>query len=814
MLLFDVFLALLNSPTYSFKDQYLTQDELKFAQKRLIPDCRSLQNSQQVTLYKQFLEHTQSMMARKKAEQVSWLEIILSYYVDTQNHGLDHKALCDRLIGLFNIHLTEQPADGLVCMAHVFLHHPVAFVAFLHYLKQHGVTALQILASHTLQDFFKYHFFTLDSHESAINLCYQLLEQYKDTRDLVSHARSTRCSKDEAREFDEFESYALDGSTQTNLKEVKKSILPPKFHGSASNLNTLHALFGVHYLKAILEQPIFDNQTMGIFIENQFNQQDVIAFELADLLNQLMSSPTLQQRLAQLLTDNTLARCVAKPMVSIFSLIPYHTSLVSMIQKHDLQKYLRDIYALHHNNEVLIPNLITLFNHVKANNQIAARTIFEAILESIFIDPDVLDDRYLLKYLRKYTHTTEIVLQKVRELEDTLNQVCRTQAKGAISDLDIVTIEDIWANVAKKILLLSSIVHVKSTCPNDIYALYRQLAQLCFNEHPLSFDIEPFVTQLNIQHDSVRRRVLLELLTVLDDKHIREALIAQLDAHSDPFWQSARDKNNNFCLYRYAAHRGNMGLIQWLEGINVKPSVSVNTLAIEAAQQEQWNIVRHFMKRQLTHSTLALLLEYAVLHNESTMIQHFGAFKNELSLSIINKAFKKSCAQKNGAMVRAFLNHLSPEDNSIAAAFKEAIVHKEFAIALVLATQGGKKLCEAKYNVLLTAARLNQCDVLNALMEFDLSAHPKHWVEKAIGWAKRASHAEAELILKQFLIRLEVSASKKRQFIDADDTLPSPVKKQSTELRYHQTYRSHGFFKSDSDLTSLVTPRLIRQTSC
>ena len=480
MLLFKVFTSLQDSAlSTSYHNMKLTRADLELATRRSVACFRDLGKASKVEAYKEFIAFCEHSL--RGMDEKPMLPIVISY--------LDEAAFApnafDNLTQIFSIHLKHQsPALSIAPLGRALIDQPNAFAAFLRYLINQDVTPKQILSSNLLQDFFRYYLSTLAQDNNPIYNLFQQLKNTPDTAILCSMAQKVHC------EEGGLSGYALDGGsllpTDSQLDIVPIEI-PLQFKSSKENLTALHDIFGVNFLLGALHQHKQESNN-PVWIEtitNLFNQTHTVKTELPVLLNLIQTHPSAQQRLADILTEHSLSILVKNSIPSVLNLIPFHPTLAKIIPAENIQDFLHKLQQQGSSGLPFISSLCALFEGIKHSHEKASIPVFDALIDVIIENPCSLDDLSLMSKLHKFTLCQDRISFKIRSLEESLNAAIQIQAQNTLSDLDYISIEDVWRTVSEKIRRLQDISPVETYCPTDKYKLYSHIALAFFNYYKI-----------------------------------------------------------------------------------------------------------------------------------------------------------------------------------------------------------------------------------------------------------------------------------------------------------------------------------------
>ena len=749
MLLFESFISL-NAPalTLSFQDDRVKRTDLDFAMKKAVASYRCLRDPSQVAAYKRFLAQCERSLSG--VDEVPLLEIVINYLAETDDFDLKDKADCDKLTQLFALNFQNQTdVLSIIDMGRTFIDRPKAFAAFLRSMLARGATPERVLSTYLLQDFLRYDLSSLHQKNNSIEQLYHLFEAFPDTASLNALAKATCCKEGG------LSSYALDGSQHKagSLVIITSVRAPLYFTSNENNLNALHQIFGVSFLMGALYQWLDqkNNAAWVSTVTRQFNQAYTVGTQLPEIVNRLHEYPALQPILAQILSEQTLGILVDRHVGGVLNLMPFCPSLVGKINTQDLPAYLRILSKQSSSGLALITSLFVLFNTFNQSNAASATVVFDMLLDAILADPYVIDDTPMIGKLRKFSHGKDCVIRKARALEEGLDVIIQLQTQSSIDVMDYITIEDVWRDAAEKIQHLQGIMPFNSTCPLDKYKLLNRLARTFLAQKTVLFDLAVFTSAVGVDavfdRDNITpyERAIIELLATIDDEGLRAQCIETLDTHVHRSWKTYPYGDSG--LFTQATLAGNLGFIQWMNTAKIKKTGSYDSLAIVAAQANHWPVVSYFhTQHELKQATINQLLYLAVKQRSLlAMPTLWNAERCVPTLKSIEHAFKLAVELNDTESILCFIQLAKkPCDAVVASCFKFSINNKYFDIAKILAEGFSGGLLLATINqVLKDAARLNQCDVLNALATFKTNLPNQKTLENALMNATRANHLTA-----------------------------------------------------------------------
>lgn len=663
MLLIDIFTGIFaQNITSLFQCEFIKQSDIIEARKKEVATYRILEDHSQVALYRYFLDYCEG--ALKGLNEQSLLEILIDFLA-SDDIPLDERSVCNKLRDIFHLNLQHQEdVSTIASMGHTLIDRPKAFTAFVYYLIYRGMSPEQILSTHLLQNYFRYYLHTLKYENNAITQLYRILNTYSEAQALCNLAQKIRCE----------EGGPIDGTAVINvdsLVKIELQSLPISYTATINNFRGLHAIFGIHFLFNGLAQK--NNSLCIEFLNNICNQTYVVNTQLPKLLNVLQEHPAMQERIAALLCDETLASLVQKRIISLLSLIPFRPNIINIIPMPELRAYLQDIRKQCLPEVTLISNLFILFNAIKSINEKAAELVFDAILDAAMNAPSyVFDDSLLIKNFGGCSLDT--LIQKINTLEAEIDEIIAYQTRNSIEEMDYISIEDTWKSVAQKIKNLQEITDVTTTCPCDKYQLYSRIARNFLAQNN-TLDLSTFIRQLGIEPHFEEARVneyercLVELLCDIDNAGLRDQCIQLLDGYARHSWQSFVYGNQN--IFIRAASAGNLGLIQRLKKDRIFfPLTDYNKLAIDAAKANYWPLVAYFHQHHnLNKNIIKRLLKLAIKQLPSDC-NTFLSCKHQLEemLILIEAEFISAIKENNYNTVNWLLSCSTPPHDKCKAA--------------------------------------------------------------------------------------------------------------------------------------------------
>ena len=161
-------------------------------------------------------------------------------------------------------------------------------------------------------------------------------------------------------------------------------------------------------------------------------------------------------------------------------------------------------------------------------------------------------------------------------------------------------IEDAWLAATRKFSLLNEIEPSSNPFPGNKYKLQTYVAHVYLIQHPGHFPFDDFIQAIGVTplltegSVSEYERLLVEMLTTIDDESIRIATIAQFQTTETTSRRWISTEYGEGCVLDRAASQGNLGLIRWLmPKINFDNEGTTRAVVL-AAKSNQWAVVDYF----------------------------------------------------------------------------------------------------------------------------------------------------------------------------------------------------------------------------
>jgi hypothetical protein len=559
------------------------------------------------------------------------------------------------------------------------------FAAIILWLLHRGVSTERILQTDLLQSFMLYHLAWLDSPDSPVQHLYHLLEQFAEARALVDAAGEAQC------EDRGFHCRAITG-TLTNpmdLHRVNVTLDALDFTPTKKNFEMLYCLFGLKFLHdALIWHTSCEDAIWCEILQQVLNQESTISTQLSTLINHvaLENAPAVLDKLASFINEDTIEKMIAQRRGAVFHLLPYKAMLLTRISESDISHYLEQLRLSDQLVFDVIPQVLALFMAYRSVNKGVAVLVYETILDLVLENPQFLDDSYLIKQLRKFSEKEVVLTNRCARLQLQFDQCIAEQVSTVVlSSESYHLIEDRWLSYSRQLDSLNEIMPLTYQFPEDKYKLYAQLAKRYFSEHENYFILDDFIQSLGVTPElfvdivSEYERLLIEILTTIDDDKIRYLIINKLESLDEKNKVWMHRKYGDGSVFDRASIQGNIGLIQWLEPNIRMDRAAINKAVMMAAEGAQWSVVDYFCctsthKPQQYIFKEVLRLAAAAGQLGTVQLLHEGIIAHLQEKHLV-QAFMQAAAKGHRNVVQYFC-HLevgAPCAAIVAKAFKVAI---------------------------------------------------------------------------------------------------------------------------------------------
>ncbi len=671
----DAELTLLSQATITKEASQEAQQKIALAHSRLrfvLPNLSSGRVKMLQNAYGDFLAYCAGKLSQRP--QVPVLPLVIEYLEENAlSFKLSHTHM-KMLYALFCFSLREQEdALSIARLGQAFMNTPKTFAAFLRYLMKSGVTVEEILSTHLIQNYFRYHI-GLAGIE-PIQTLHIFLAQAKRTKPLADALGRTCCSEPA------LAAYALDGTTQLDTSLNSPAYSEPRaiFTPSVQNFESLTHLFGIEFLKAALwrqfEEPTLESTKVSGAL---LNHPMILTTYFFEILHHTKDLDVLRKTFAQLLSPETLDGLVQARVNGLLTLLPYSPYLTQKIAHEDLESYLKGIKRTAATPFDLIADLAALFCLFRQQRSPQTMFLFETLIAELLESPNTLDDA-LIKEIRRFKPAKSYLTNLVGTLDSILDTYIAANTNYPIKAFDYISAEDLWAKLHLQISMLQEIEETPNHFPEDKYKFQAYLAHVfCEKETPETpFVLNQFLNTLGLDGVTVASqaeiyRLLRTLLISVDHPRLRLEIMQRLDSVNFN-WRTVDAREGS--LFIQAAMNGNLGFVEWLETNRVRSHEKISTIAVRAAELGHWHITQYLDSRyQLGRGPRHRLLALAAADRQPESLSWLlSSEKPKLCLGHIELAFKIAVLNNDLESVRVLLGSSRPPC--------DAVVVKGFKIA-------------------------------------------------------------------------------------------------------------------------------------
>lgn len=586
-------------------------------------------------------QKTLEIYCQYQCEQPSSLKTNPEEYIKLVQHWLETLTI--------DFGAQENPLS-LIDLLREFVEEPLKFAAAILWLLQRKISVAQILETGLLQDFMSYHLVSLNNPDDPCLQLYVLLGQFPKAQPLIDEANKVQC-QDRGFHCEEggTHSFSITGlwCQQKDLYAVNVKPTLVSFTPTLENFSALYQCFELNFIKlALVWHAETKNDQWGIALRQWINQEEIKLDVLSKVINFIAvdCKPGTLDILAPLFEDTVLEKLLSKHYGAILHFLPYNRAIRQKITTTDTAFYLKKI--MESNTTVLdvIPQLVAMLTALRQeNNNAAATLVYERLVDLILENPEYLDDRLLLKQLKSFPEKELIFAHVCQKLKDQFDQTVQEGLQNVVITEECYhTVEDTWRDVSLKLSNLHELSPVTVSFPSDKYKMQAHLAKSFFSSKPSFFCLDQFFQSLEIvpvlSPDAVNHyeRLLIEILTFIDDETIRNQIISVLETRNKAIsMEDGRIKERlhwtqveygEACVLELAAFQGNLGLVQWLITTKTVELNDITHAATRAAQANQWAIVDYLCstdKVKLDQETLKELLMLAAGMGHLDMVRRF-----------------------------------------------------------------------------------------------------------------------------------------------------------------------------------------------
>lgn len=557
---------------------------------------------------------------------------------------------------------TEEHAITLAPLFFPLIQDTEKFAGAILWLSQR-VSAEHILQTDLLQKFMAYHVVFLDSDDSPIKLLYRLLSQFSEAEALVKAAGHVPCVGMGIAET------SITGMRSTPDKLSPVEIMPPSLvlTPTKENFNALYRMFGINFLKLALEGYAKYQSEKWHHILFGFLNRDIE--HLPVFINFIaMNAPTNLEVLASLMSEATIENLITQQSGAVWHFLPYRPALLTQLSSSNTALYLEGVRSQDATTFELLLQLTTLFSALCGANKAAAILVYESILDIVLEHVELLEDRGLVKLLKRFSVKEKIIGERSQQLQAQFDQCFEQVTYGPLSIDDYHIIEDVWYSVSRQLQALNGLVSIAYHCPRNKYELQIHIAKACLLKHPDYFNLDDFFQALEIpQVFSVEgvnqyEKLLVGILTISESAAIRTSIIQRLDTGEDSLQRWMYEEYDGETVLRKAVKQDNVDLVEWLDSNMCLSEATLCSEVAVAAKEKKWNVVRYFCEScSLPQTIYQTVLVFAAEEGQLNIVQYLCNFSiTDLQRTHILQAF--FCAATNGHVdVMKFLWDLNPK---------------------------------------------------------------------------------------------------------------------------------------------------------
>ncbi|HAT8177951.1 TPA: hypothetical protein JA361_00435 [Legionella pneumophila] len=610
-----------------------------------------------------------------------------------QKTEADCKAVMTQL-EYFNEHLAcqENPL-GIIALCRSWIGETEKFGALILWMLQRKISVEKILLTNLLQDFLRYHLFTLHSKDNEVSHLYFLLSRFPEAQELVMAAQKISCGELM------FQQYSLDGIFRSkDLPVISPEIFPVQFSLTRDNFIALYRIFGLDFLIAGVATAINHSDEAWLdMLKHTLNQPETLKL-LPELINVIAReySPKILKTLAKLIADSTADQLLTRNQSCVFHLLQHKPRLLHDITEKNVIEYIHHLTRQDTHDPEIIYQLMALFRVLLKKEHPATKAVFEALIDNLVNHPQLLEDEDLLTQLKKYPDCELFLDERCENIQKQLSFCIIEQTSGPLfGKHNYFTIEDIWLGALRKFAALKQIKPQMKFSPGHKYALQARIAEAVFINQGDLFDLDTFIDALDLppvissEEISLYERVLIEILATIDNELIRKQIIHKLETAPLNRLDWHEKEYGKQTIFIKAAKKGNLGLINSLED-KTKPSM-LNKAVRVAAKNYQWETLDHLCSLpevEFSQDEIDDLVAHMAEHGRVESIRKLlKLYDYKPSTELISAIVKKAIANDNLQVVMYFckLPVESPKQSTLDRLFKLAIQLQHWDIVKYLA---------------------------------------------------------------------------------------------------------------------------------
>ena len=392
--------------------------------------------------------------------------------------------------------------------------------------------------------------------------------------------------------------------------------------------------------------------------------------------------------ISTLLDEATLEKLITGHNGAVLHLLSYRPTLSAKISTRELEDYLREMRKKEGGIWDNIPQLLAVLSTFKHENPALAALAYEAILDEVIQHPELLEDSQIMSPLKNFHGGREILIKRGAQLQSQFDDCISAHVSAVpLTEACYHAIEDTWLSVSRSFEVLNAIAPVTSHYPSDKYKLQAYLVKVYVSLPSNPFVLDDFAHTLDIAPDllagtiTAYERLLIELLTTVDDETLRRDIIGKFEAQDAKRTVWMQQEYGESAVFDKAVQQGNIGLLHWLEGKIVLDQHAINHAVMMAAECQQWEAVNYFCSVSLNkphRHVLRELLNLAAKAGQVKTVQLLcESAITHLDEKVVEPALIVAAINNHREVVRYLctLEERPPCAAVVAKALKKAILH-------------------------------------------------------------------------------------------------------------------------------------------
>ena len=630
---------------------------------------------------------------------------------------------------------TEEHRFTLAALFLSFIEDVEKFAAAILWLSE-SLSPEDIIQTHLLQKFMVYHAAFLHSEDSEIKQLYQLLGKFSETKRLVEIAASVPCEELGLG----FSAYSVKGEPLVpgELLSVQRQL---KLTPTQANFDALYNVFNISFLNLALE--VYAEYPSEAWQRILYDSLNLNIKHLPAFINFIaMKVPTRLETLVSLISEATLENLLQQRNGAVWHFLPFRPTLLQRLTNSNIASYLEELRSQEISNFELLAQFMALFGVLCGANKAAAVQVYEAILDIALEHAELLEDDVLIKLLKRFSAKDMIIEARSQTLQARFDLYLAELTSGPLNVKNYHMIEDVWHSVLRQLHTLSRLVSIAHRCPRNKHEFQACIAKAYISNDPENFNLTDFLQVLDLPQEfssgrvSSYEKLLIEILTTIDDKTLRDSIIELLETNENISQRWMHEAYGEEVVLRKAVKQDNVGLVEWLdENIHLNQDTLCAEVAF-AAKAGKWKVATYLCEScALPQNSYPPILLLAAEGGQLNLVKHLCEFAiTDLQKNHILQAFFN--AAKNGNLaVMQFLWHLYPQAvgiKMIANALEIVSQHEHLASIEYLGNLVESPLvCKAVESALRYAVARRQILVVQHLCGLRNAPHQEK-IEKAL----------------------------------------------------------------------------------